>query len=129
MIKEWDKLPGGLAVRPTPDQRKAIAAATTTCPYFVGRVAKRVRDGGHIGPLPRGGANNVVIDEYVEAFIEQLWEHDVELELAEYQSALALAGVAVSLSPISVCLRNRLGLTLKKPSEVRCDTCSGVFRA
>lgn len=116
----WEANPG-FEAKPNPERRYAIAVETETSESFVRRVVKRISEGGPLGPQPRGGAHNVKMTDDAMAYIFALWQQDVQLQGWEYRLALAHVGVDVSLSTIGHTLTHRLGLTVKKPSEVRPD--------
>eukprot|EP00947_MAST-08B_sp_MAST-8B-sp1_P003402 g3402.t1 len=127
VVRHWEALPDGLRRRPSMAERTAIAGATAT-PHvngvstsFVTRVIEKVCRSEPLGARPRGGGNNIIITDDVAAYIYALWEQNVELEAWEYQHALAAAGLAVSETAIKICLRDTLGLVLKKPSIKRID--------
>eukprot|EP00947_MAST-08B_sp_MAST-8B-sp1_P001561 g1561.t1 len=100
-------------------ERIRIATKTSTSKAFVARVMDRVDAGLPLGPGRPGGPNNVVMTDDVVDFIADLYARDIQLEVTEYQSALACVGVHVSTGSISNCLLHTLGLPSKRPYEIR----------
>ena len=62
-------------------QRQQIGMVTLTSKEFVARVVDRVQSNQPLGPMPRGGANNVKMTVEVVDFIADLYARNVELEI------------------------------------------------
>ncbi len=100
-------------------ERAQVATATATSKEFITRVMDRVAANEPLGPKKRGGAHNFKMTPEVVDFVADLYAHNIEMEIWQYQAALYHLGIYVSTGTLSHCLRHTLQLTPQKPTEVR----------